>query len=176
MQSGDGGCRLEKIVRTAVAPVDAGGNVVFREPLLKLFARFGLNARSGGAVGFAKRCEFCGNLDSLATGAHRSAAAREHSLHAVRIEPPLGDEPVGRQPGMQRTIGEAVAIRKEAANDHAEAREIEVAVLQVERVEGPLDQVDAASQRLVALEKFQAPAHAAIAELRQDSSDVGMQK
>src|ERR1051326_5374143 len=66
----------------------------------------------------------------------------ERVVHARRIEPPFGDAAVRGQPAVQRTGGEAILIQRVAAHNGPELLDIEKCVLQLQWIEGPLDEVD----------------------------------
>src|SRR5262249_10219152 len=63
----------------------------------------------------------------------------------------------------QVAAGEAVKIREELANDSAEADDIEASVFDFEGIEGPLHQMDAIAETLLALRELEGAAYAAIA-------------
>src|ERR1700722_7380233 len=77
---------------------------------------------------------------------------------------------------MKRAAGDAVAIRDVAAGDGAEPHEIEVCVLQFERVKSPFDEADAALESVAALKKFQATANTPITNFRKNGGLVRMEQ
>ena len=77
---------------------------------------------------------------------------------------------------MQRAFGDAVTIRNITPGHSTEANEIEVRVLQVEWIECPFDEFDAALEGVLALKQFQPTANTAIAEFGQHRGHVRMQK
>ena len=70
-------------------------------------------------------------------------------------DPPFGDAAIGGQAAVQRAAGGPVLIGDVAANDGAQPLHIEKRVLDFERIESPLDQIDAARQRVVALRQLE---------------------
>ena len=55
---------------------------------------------------------------------------------------------------MERAGGDAVKIREKPANDGAKTHQVEIGVAQLERVESPFDQGNAAAERFFALKEF----------------------
>src|SRR5271165_5490499 len=89
---------------------------------------------------------------------------------------PFGNEPVGGQSRVQRTIGDAVEIRDVTAADGAETIEIEMGIAQFEGIEGPFNERDAVREGVLALKKFQLAADAAILIRGIDGGHVGVKK
>jgi hypothetical protein len=73
---------------------------------------------------------------------------------------------------MERAFGDAITIRNEAPRNCAKKREIEVRILEFEGIERPLDEIDAAFQRVLSLKKFQAASYAAVAKFGEDGGHV----
>ena len=103
------------------------------------------------------------------------ARACEHALHALASDPPLGDAAVRGQAAVQMAGGGAVLVEHVAPHDGAQPLHVEVRVLDFERIEGPLHQLDAARQRVLALRQLQAPPDAEVAVLRQHAQHVAVQ-
>ena len=71
---------------------------------------------------------------------------------------------------------DAVIIGQVAAGDGAQTHEIEMSIFDFEGIERPFDESDAALQGVLALKKFQAAAHAAVAVIGEDGGHVRMEK
>ena len=99
-----------------------------------------------------------------------------NAFHAFGIEPPFWDETVRGNARMQWARRNPVAIGNVAADDHAEARDVEVAVFGFERIECPFDEREAAIERVLALEEFEAAANAVIAVAIEYGCEMRMQK
>ena len=80
-------------------------------------------------------------------------------------DPPLGDAAIGRKPAVQRAGGGPVLVENVAPHDRAQPLDVEKRVLDFERIEGPLDQLDPARQRVVALRQLQPAAHAGVRDI-----------
>src|SRR5207248_11325134 len=76
---------------------------------------------------------------------------------------------------MQMTGGRAVLVANIAADNGAEPFHIEVGVLDFERVEGPLDELDSAGDRVFALADLQASSHAQIPVFGKHAQHVTVQ-
>ena len=100
---------------------------------------------------------------------------RKNGADARRIDPPFGDTAVGRQTAVQRTAGGAVLVFLVDPHDGAQPLDIEKSVLEFQRIEGPLDQRDAARQGILTLPELQAAAHLRVAILRQHAQHVTVQ-
>src|ERR1700730_12973397 len=88
---------------------------------------------------------------------------------------PLRDQAVGLQSSMKRAGGNAVQVGLISPAEGAKAVQIEVRIAQLQRVEGPFNQPDSASQSFVALEQFQHPADASVAVISVHAGHVGME-
>jgi len=77
---------------------------------------------------------------------------------------------------MERTFGDAITIGDIAAHDRAQSHKIEIRVLQFEWIKRPFDEPDATPQSVLALEKFQAAADAAILKFRNNGGHVRVQE
>ena len=95
-----------------------------------------------------------------AGSAMRARVADDAGVRRGRIDPPFGDAAIGRQAAVQRAGGDAVLIADVAAHDRAQPLDVEIGVLEFERIEGPLDQFDAARERVLALAQLQPAADA----------------
>ena len=76
---------------------------------------------------------------------------------------------------MQRAAGGAVLVFLVAPHDGAQPFDVEKGVLELEGIEGPLDEGDAARQGIVALAKLKAAAHLRVAIRRQHAQHVTVQ-
>ncbi len=89
-----------------------------------------------------------------------------------RVEPPLGDEAIGRRPAVQRAARHTVDVLFVLLDHHAQLREIEVRVERLEWIVGPLDELDAHLERALALREFQPEPEAAVARVARDAEHV----
>src|ERR1035438_9710895 len=71
--------------------------------------------------------------------------------------------------------GSSVLIEHVSANDGAQPLGVEKRVLDFERIESPLNQIDAARERLVALGQFQPLSNFSVPVLRENSQHVAVQ-
>lgn len=77
---------------------------------------------------------------------------------------------------MKRAIGNAVAIGEIDAGDGSEAIEIEMGIFQFERIESPLDKMNAIAESILALSELEAAAYAAILILRENGGHVRVEE
>lgn len=106
---------------------------------------------------------------------HRGCLGRvgvDPSQDVRRRDVPGGDEPIRGRALMQRAAGHAVDVLQIILGDDPEAREVEVRVRGLQRIVGPLDQVEALRQRAIALRELQAIADARSPVLRIDAEHV----
>ena len=96
----------------------------------------------------------------------------QYTCHALRMQPPLCVKPIRRQTSLQRGGGWTVKIRLVAPNDYPETSDIQMGVTDLQWVEGPLHQMKAANDRVVALREFEAAAYAQVAVLREYGKHV----
>src|SRR5271155_2840158 len=151
VQARNGGAGLENILGRIAASFNSGGNVAFLEATLEIRAEGRLDAQSGGTVFLLEFRQIRRNGDGFSCGIGRERVGREDTFDALGIEPPFRDEPIGGEAVVQRAIREAIAIRQVAAHDGAEAREVEARIFQLEWIEGPFDERDAALESILAL-------------------------
>ena len=107
-------------------------------------------SRPLGFVAADRRCHRHGNAldNSCACG----ALAGKNRLHAMRLaDPPLGHASIGGQAAVQMAGGGAVLIENVAADDRAQTLDVEKCVLDFQRIERPLDEVDAARESVLPL-------------------------
>ena len=107
-------------------------------------------------------------------GRHRNRLARRRDPpFDVRLrDPPLRHQPVGRRALVQHAGRLAVHVPVVLLGDHAQLGEIQMGVHRLQRIVGPLDELVALCQRLVALRQLQRPAEPAVAVLRQHAEHV----
>ena len=94
---------------------------------------------------------------------------------AGRIEMPFDKEAIGGHAAMEWAGGDAVEIGNVASRDGAETIDIEVRVFGFERVEGPLDETNAAAKGVLALREFELAANTAIAVRGKNGGHVGVE-
>ena len=102
--------------------------------------------------------------------AHAAGAA----ILARAVQEPFGNAAIGGQAASQTAGGDAVVVRKILANDGAQFFDIEIGVLEFERIEGPLDHVEAAGEGVFALGEFEHAACAGIAILGEHAQHVAV--
>src|SRR5579864_5848596 len=90
-------------------------------------------------------------------------------------DPPFGYTAIGRQTSVQVAGGRSVLIKHITTHHRPQPFNVEVGVLDLERIECPLDQIDPTGQRIVALREFQPPTDARIAIPRQHAQHVAME-
>src|SRR5688500_9832610 len=88
---------------------------------------------------------------------------------------PFRDAPVRREPTVQVAGGGSVLIQNIAAYNGPKLLDIEISVLQLDRIEGPLDEVDAARECVLALRNLEQASHAVVAILAQHAHHVAVQ-
>src|SRR5271167_3784321 len=102
-------------------------------------------------------------------------AGRKQCPNPLRRQPPLRDQAVGRKKSLQWRRGYAVLIDVVATRDSAEAFEIEIGVLDLQRIEGPLQQLVTLCDSVFALEQLNAPAEAPVSVPSFDRQHVRVQ-
>ena len=85
---------------------------------------------------------------------------------------PRRDEAIGRHVAVQRAGGRTVDVVQIRLDDAAETADVEPRVAGQQRIAGPLDQVDAAGQRALALRQLEPQAERPAARLRRDAEQV----
>src|SRR2546422_623584 len=93
-------------------------------------------------------------------------------MDTIAIDPPFRRAAVSRQTAVEETRRGSILVGDIAPYDRAQLFDIEVGVLELKRIEGPLDDVDAPLQGVFALRQLQQPAHPAIVVLGQDTQHV----
>src|SRR5205085_252807 len=96
-------------------------------------------------------------------------------LHAAGLHPPFRDQPVRGKPSMQMTRCCSVLVVHIAAHNGAEPFNIEESILDLERIECPLDQVNPAPHRVFSLLQLQTPAYASVSIPGKYTQHVTMQ-
>ena len=91
------------------------------------------------------------------------------------FEMPLDEEAIGGHAAMKRAGGDAIEIGDVAAADGAETVDVEVGVFGFEGIEGPLDETNAATEGVFALEEFYLAADAAVAMGGENGGHVGVE-
>src|SRR5579864_2540475 len=80
--------------------------------------------------------------------------APQDLLNARVANPPLGDQAICGQCGVQPARCAAVNVRQILARNGAQVRDVEVCVSQLQRVEGPFNEIKAAIQSILALREL----------------------
>src|SRR5207248_8181961 len=96
----------------------------------------------------------------------------ENRLYATARNPPFRCAAIRRQSTLQAVRGGSILVEHVAPYNRAETLDIEVCVLDLERIECPLNQVDRSAQRLVALCKLQNASDTCIARLGADAKHM----
>src|SRR3989442_3812727 len=162
-------------MRSGRARANAHGRIPSLKPALELFPDSGLHARKLRGIGLPPLVELCGNGDGCGRIGGLRNLARESGEAASRIEGPFDDKAVRRKAEVERIGGHPVEIWNVTGANRAEPIQVEVGVSWFERVEGPLDEPNAATNGLLALEQLQLAADAAITILGQDAGHVRME-
>src|SRR5260370_161800 len=118
------------------------------------------------------RCEQSGRRHRDA-GDH--SARNDGSWFPLARKMPFSDAAVSGETGLKVAGGDAVLIGHKTAYDGAQTLDVEIGVLDIERIEGPLDQIDAAGERRLALGEFKEPASARVAIFLQHTQHVAVQ-
>src|SRR5208282_4787874 len=95
-------------------------------------------------------------IDVLAAFKLRRRITGQHRFYSLRSHPPLCYQPVGGQPSLQGRRRDSVLVRVVAPRDRSQLLDIQMRVLDLQGIEGPLHQLKATSQRILALVKLQA--------------------
>src|SRR5215471_1298746 len=91
------------------------------------------------------------------------------------MQTPLREEAIRRNATMQRARCNAIQIRLVATNDRPQPSNIEVRVADLQRIKGPLDELDVAGERLIALRELELPSYPLILVFREHGQHVRMQ-
>ena len=91
---------------------------------------------------------------------------------AGRAQPPLRHETVGRRPGVQGTWRLPVDVHEVLLHDDAQLREVEVSIGDLQRVVGPLDEIESLRERSIPLGQLETQAEAASPVLFHDAQHV----
>ena len=148
----------EEIGAAGFAAFEADDGAAGAEVFEELLADAGLDFAGAGA--------FVGDFD----------AGGDVDGGLLFIEEPLGDAAVGGEAGVEFARGIAVLIEDVAADDGAEAFDVEVGVLGFEGVEGPLDEVDAGGEGEFALAELEEAADAGVAVAVDDAHHLAVEK
>ena len=81
---------------------------------------------------------------TLSTLKSRDSFPCEQGLDALRLEPPFGNQAIGGQTSLQGRRGDAILVDVVAAGDGSQLFDVEIGVLDFQRIEGPLDQLESA--------------------------------
>ena len=141
-------------------------------------ASFRLGARNGSpafAVATAGRLALRykgGEMDVGGTFAGFGGEIADGGDDARRVEMPFDEEAIGGHAAVERAGGDAIEIGDVAAADGAETIDVKMSVFCFERIEGPLDETNAAAECVFALGEFELTANAAVAMRRQDGSHM----
>src|SRR6516164_8774900 len=88
---------------------------------------------------------------------------------------PLRHNAVGWQARMEWAGGGTIDIRDVAPRNGAQAADVEVSVLALERIEGPFDPRNSSRQSVLPLGQLKLPPNSKIAKLREHGSHVRME-
>src|SRR5262249_48116604 len=96
-------------------------------------------------------------------------------VDAIAIDPPFRRAAIRRQAAVQEAGSGSVLVGNVAPHNSAEFLDVEVGVLDFERIEGPLDEVDVPVESFVSLRELELASYSAIAVLRQHAQHVAVQ-
>src|SRR5690348_4661286 len=142
--------------------------------LQELLAHFRLDARARLGLLLLPAADILRNRNPRSVRADLWTFSAQNRLHARRIEAPLGHQPIRRQSRMQRTLGDPIAIRDITPHHSAQTIDIEMRVLQFQRIKSPFDQTYTSPETIVALRQLEHAAYAAIAKIRENRGHVRM--
>src|SRR5580765_6452514 len=89
---------------------------------------------------------------------------------------PFGNQAVRGQRSVEGTGRDSVSVGDVSPSDGPEAHEIEIGILGYQRIESPLDEIDASCQCVCSLIELQPATDAGIAVRRQDGGHMGMEE
>src|SRR5712692_141818 len=75
----------------------------------------------------------------------------QQAFHSLGLQPPLGNQPVRGQAALQRRRCDAVLIDTVAPRNRAQSLDIEISVLDLQRIKRPLHQFKSTRQPVLAL-------------------------
>src|SRR5579864_9237627 len=87
----------------------------------------------------------------------------QQAPYTCRRKPPFRDASIGRQSPLEWRRREAVLIDRISANNRSKSLDVQVGVLDFQRIEGPLHQLEAVSDRVVTLCQFETPSKSQVA-------------
>src|SRR5262249_712966 len=151
-----------------LSPVEADNRQAHAKQLLKPFADGLLNLAGLLGVALSKRGDRRGDFNRRFDCRAVYGTAVYSGAGAVAVDPPFGRTAIGGEAAVEKAGSGSVLVGDIAANNSAEPLDIEVGILQLERIEGPFNQRHAALHGVLALEQLETPAHTAIIVLRQD--------
>ena len=176
------GVGREAVVNARGSGADSGGGVAFGEPVCEFGtdARLKIDqlgvARARGLVLSCRCGEYgIGEMDVSGRGAWFGNQVVNGRDNAGGIEMPFDEEAVGGHAAMERAGGDAVKIGNVAAGEGAQTIEVEVGIFGFERIKGPFDETNAASEGVFTLGEFELTADATIAMGREDRGHVGVE-
>src|SRR5713101_8279 len=150
-------------------------SVSAREPIRELFPQARLHTQHFLRITplpFFQRARDLNRRRSFLRHGSKVIDGRDHSL---RVQPPLRHQPIRGNSPMQRARRHAIKVLDVSPADRAQPVQIEMRILQFQRIKRPLNQSNAPPQRLFSLEQFQAAPHAAIAIIGAHSRLMRMQ-
>lgn len=116
-----------------------------------------------------------GEMDVSGTLARLGRKIVDGGDDALGIEMPLDEETIGGDTAVERAGSDAVEIGEVVAGDGAETVDVEVCVFGFERIEGPLDEANAAEKSVFALKELELTADAAVAMREENGGHMGME-
>ena len=158
-------CRSKPIT---ASPRSKASLKLARWPLLNLARARRVARANGGDVGRDTRCALRRRCAATARPAS-IACTRGWTIHHSAMQRSVGSPPCS---GL---VVVPYWFSNVAPHDGAQPLHVEEGVLDFQRIEGPLDQLDAARQRLFALRSFSRRPMPRVAILRQDAQHVAVQ-
>jgi hypothetical protein len=92
--------------------------------------------------------------------------------YTVGAQPPFRIQPIGREASLQRGGGRAIEVGLVAPYYDAETADVQVGVPDFQGIEGPLHEIEATGDGVVALGELETTADAEVAILRKDGEHV----
>ena len=157
-----------------ISPFEADhGETLFEIPE-EFVGGFGLNGASAREVLALDIADGGGNGDACFDRRPFEGFAGENAGDAVARNPPFGGAAVGGESGLEMAGTGAVLVADEAADNAAEALDVEIGVLQLERIESPFDEIDSLPEGFLALLELEHAADAVVAIAGEDAQHVAM--
>src|SRR6266849_2786015 len=150
-------------------------SVSAREPIRELFPQARLHTQHFWRITplpFFQRARHLNRRRSLRRDGREIVDGRNHAL---RIQPPFRHQPICGNSPMQRARCHTIKVFDVSSADRAQPVQIEMRILQFQRIKRPLNQSNSPPQRLFSLEPFQVAPHAVISILGAHSRLMRMQ-